>query len=340
MGVGIEKSEQELYTGWVENVDGVVTIEQATEVGQLLTKPDTNFADKFVVGGVARMEEGRLPGKESMVAEVRRLLDEHGVVVIEGGYRSGKSSVLRAVGDGLERDSVVGGVVDTEIFAGKNDPQEVKTMFGEALSYCDGKKVAIMVDELEYLDEDEQMALLEEINRARAEGHKVVISVIGDLRSSSSAELSRSVKERILEMAGDSVVINRLLIDDEMRDLLTPDGENLFTEPMLGYLIREAGGSPFLGNALALASGELLTIGGVEPSSLKEELRRSDTVSGSLSNFAKAVDTVVAVGFDPLTWEWHGEGEPPDVEVYRNMLPRGTSTIFRNWLGGYLKSRK
>jgi hypothetical protein len=45
-------------------------------------------------------------------------------------------------------------------------------------------------------------------------------------------------------------------------------------------------------------------------------------------------------GFDPLTWEWKGTGNMPDVNVYRNMIPKGSSSVFRDWLVTYLQKKR
>lgn len=62
----------------------------------------------------------------------------------------------------------------------------------------------------------------------------------------------------------------------------------------------------------------------------------------SMGSYLSApVEMVMGAGFDPLTWEWKGEGEAPDPTVYKNMLPRSDSDIFKSWLTQYLgvKSR-
>lgn len=111
--------------------------------------------------------------------------------------------------------------------------------------------------------------------------------------------------------------------------------ESLFTDPLIKYLIVQAGGHPLLAQALAESSFKLLKSGDIKPEKIADKLK-SSAKKGVLENFGAVVDTVIDAGFNPLTWEWNGQGKKPNVEVYVNMLPRFTSTIFREWLTDYV----
>ena len=74
-----------------------------------------------------------------------------------------------------------------------------------------------------------------------------------------------------------------------------------------------------------------------EPGKIVEKVKSN--VGDMLEGFSSAVDTIMAAGFDPLTWEWKGEGVKPDSKVYVNMLPGYTSTLFRDWLTEYVKDK-
>jgi hypothetical protein len=92
--------------------------------------------------------------------------------------------------------------------------------------------------------------------------------------------------------------------------------------------------------ALAQHSFDLLNIDETQPRELPSALRRELAQSAVIENFGPVVDTIMDAGFDPLTWEWKGTGNMPDVNVYRNMIPKGSSSVFRDWLVTYLQKKR
>lgn len=328
----------------VQEIPGIVTIEQATDIRQLLT-PDgvkARFAP-FITGRVVDERNGEFFGKKVVVDEMLERLRDTGMVVVEGAHRSGKSSLLRTVGDRLTQDRVVQTSVHYDLQSNYNrTPEEVVEDIQAYIAYhspgikTKGASAIISLDEIEAYDKKNQIELLESVDTLRAQGYKVALAVIGDLHGDSPEELPRATKDKLLSMVGESIVVNRLLDESEMRELLSHGNKPIFTEILTRYLITEAGGHPYLGNALADRVFALLKFNEIEPGKLTEELRTEIRNMRVLDNFGVVVDKIAAAGFDPLTWEWRGEGQQPNVEVYRNMLPRFTSNIFRNWLSDYL----
>lgn len=320
------------------------SIEQATDTSQILTEAGIAAdSNPFIAGSPVSKDYGGFYGRNSLVAEMREKLIANGIVVLEGSHRTGRTSLLRFVTETLTHEGVVQAGLYLDL--GHTHPDQLLSDVKDRIArrtkddpHTTSPKAVIALNQLGSYDPKQHEQLLDVVDHLRSDGHMILLSVIGDLHSRSPSELPPVTKERIVRMAGNSVIINRLFTDEEMWEVLTQRREPLFTEPMIRFLIREAGGNPYLANALAQDSLDLLTIDKVEPIGFIDELRDTVRDHGVLDHFAPTVDIVLSAGFDPVTWQWHGEGKIPDVEVYRNMLPAKTSVVFQDWLKEHLQS--
>jgi len=337
-------------------------VERATQREQLLTPAGMEIPyDPYSEGRPTTEERRSFYGREAILAKIRERLERPGfaLAVIEGGYRSGKTSLLETTGARMVKDGIVGTAIvydlapdcssnSEQVVAGIEDTigGEEAGIEGEAVSAPVRKErpatTLVMLDGVEAYGSLHPEWLTEILDALKAKGYKVAMAVTGDLHGTSAAELPREVKDKLLEMAGDDgVIVNELLTDEEARELLEQSKRQskgpLFTEVMTEYLVAEAGGNPFLASLLASNAFDLLRFRGVEPNGLVQKLE--EAVETELWRFGQVVDVIVSAGFNPLTWEWRGEGTPPDVGVYQNMIPRPTSTIFLRWLTGYLDEK-
>ncbi len=105
-----------------QEIPGIETLEQATRVEQLLTTDgiEAPYAN-FIYGRAVYERRGEFFGKKMVVAQMLEGLKDFGIVVVEGGYRSGKTSLLRTVGDRLLSDGVVGAETSTQYLANRFD---------------------------------------------------------------------------------------------------------------------------------------------------------------------------------------------------------------------------
>lgn len=324
------------------------SVESATEIGDLLTPHgiESDYAPAYIAGNVISESSGTFFGKETILAEIRARLEDTGFAAVEGGHRTGRSSLLRVTSERMVKDESVQAEVYYDLRTDHaKTPEQVIAEIEERISRYhlpgEGTKpvsALIQFDEIEGYEPSNRVKLLEAIGQMKAKGHKIIIAVLGDLYGDSPGELSRQTKDKILEMAGGRVVINRLLNDEEMRKLLAYGGKPVFTEVMTRYLIAEAGGHPYLANELARTIFRVLKSSEFSQGKLTPRLKVWITFSSLDNVFSSVVETIVAAGFNPLTWEWHGSGNKPNVEVYQNMIPRPTSTIFRDWLTAYTKT--
>jgi len=317
----------------------IQTIEQATKVNDLLTHRGIDAPYSPFIVGPPVMDKKTFFGKRREVEEVMQNLKHNDIAVIEGGNKSGKSSLLTAVAESMREKRMVKSAVLYDLH-GDNLPADQILKFIRSDLPRRGKSV-IAFDEIEtYAEKNptELSNLLDKVEELRIEGHKIIFAVNGDLRGDSRKELPRIIKDRLLKMSGNVTTINKLLDESEMRELLAQGGEPFFTEPLIRYIMTQSGGHPYLLSALADRSWILLQEKNTLSPNFSKEIA-SEVTERVLFQFGSVVETILAAGFDPLTWQWNGEGKKPNVEIYQNMLPRYTSTIFKEWLTEHIRKR-
>lgn len=204
----------------VQETPSIKSVEEATKIEHLLTPRgmDASFAP-FIAGRVVREGRGEFFGKKSVLADLREQLMTNGVAIVEGGHRSGKTSILNAIGEKLERE----GLVQTSIFYGlqsntSTSPEQVIKNIKSILDRIPpGSKAVITFDEIEAYNEQNQVKLLELVQQLKEQGHMIVFSVIGDLHGNSPTELPRETKDELLKMTNNIAIVNQLLNDNEAR---------------------------------------------------------------------------------------------------------------------------
>jgi hypothetical protein len=164
----------------------------------------------------------------------------------------------------------------------------------------------------------------------------VLVGVYGDYRYHPG--ISEETKTAFDKLLGDNVVINKLMSDEQVRSLMRRGGRPIFTKTVEDYLISEAGGHPLLASILAETTFDTTR-------SIKLGWRRiewldfwNEVKNGVISkmgdatgDFGRSMRYVREAGFDPHSWVFNGDPRI-NQEVYRNMLPRSSSAIFRKWL--------
>lgn len=327
----------------IDETNTIPSVEQPKQLDQLLTA--RGMTERFHPFRTDPVSGEHFFGKQEEIRDITSKLLGNGIVVLEGGYRGGKTSLMRETAERMRKDGQVSNVefLDIQIYV-RESPENIEKYLRHQISGSVKGKTVIAVDELKgygVSNTERTLRLLDVLKGFRDEGHLVMISTIGDLRGDSQKELPKPVKTRLLSEAGDSIVVNQLLEDSEVRKLLSRGDQPLFTDSTVQYLIREAGGHPMLANYLAEVLWDLLHSvmrGDREIGQIFNDVKK-ESRSGFSVYFPQTVECVIGAGFNPLTWEYVGGGVQPDNEVYVNMLPRYTSTIFRDWLEGYMRRR-
>jgi hypothetical protein len=328
----VEKINERLSLSPLDKVsiDGVLT-----DYGKTAPPP-------FVMGPVGT-ESGVFYGRRGILEAMITAATKTNIAVIEGGYRTGKTSLLFACSEELERR----GLVQTRLFFSLSTGKELEDIRTRIVEHDLRSPAVIVFDEtiiFVTLSPDKIDSLIELIQELKDKGHFVVMSFTGDLTSGSDVIPGgvSSQQQKLLEVIPrESIIVNTLLGNEEIREIVAGGEASIFTEPVIQYLTQEAGGHPLLANLVAynmyhawhgLKEEVNLTI-----PELMEEF--DSMVTAQLGNFfAKSVEMVVGAGFNPLTWEYVGKARyKPDERVYKNMLPATSGGLFRRWLIDFLR---
>lgn len=331
------------------------SLETWVDIDQLLTRKgrSARFVD-FIAGNAVTEGEGFV-GKECVLDEIEAKAFNTGIVVIQAGHRTGKTSLLLTASDRLQKDGVVvaKSYLNLQGLANKSvsrlqeiiDDDVTRRSKGDKKKSVKKYRYVVAFDEVEAYKPSLFPDLVNLVRNITGNGNIALFGVIGDLSTGGEipGELNDRNKAELVELVGQaSLMVNPLMTDDEVRDLLSTGALSVFTESAIQYLVKESGGHPFLANGLARelfsalreVKEKRLGINNL-PDEVKETVR-----SMYCAGFDTPVETVIARGFNPLTWEYIGPPEySPNVEVYRNMLPRESSAIFRGWLEKYLEEK-
>jgi len=231
----------------IDETNSNLSIEQPTQLNQLLTARGMSERFHPYRAGIPVSGE-HFFGKQEEIRDITSKLLSNGIVVLEGGYRGGKTSLMRETAERMRKDGQVSNVefLDIQMYIGES-PENIEEVFRQLISRGGKGKTVIAVDELEGYEvtsQERTMRLLDVLKGFRDEGHFVMIGSIGDLRSDSQKELPKPVKTRLLTDAGDSIVVNKLFDDSDVRRLVSGGEQPLFTDSTVQYLTREAGAHP------------------------------------------------------------------------------------------------
>lgn len=282
----------------------------------------------------SRVEGDEFVGKRDVVAEAMKLVMENHSVGIVGGPGTGKSSVVERM---LEELKIKGGIrgVSKVILSSSSEDDAVRNV--EEIRAKSGKrgKIAIALDG-EAWEIDETSNILEYLATQKDLGHYVVMAIYGDYRFHPG--ISDTIREACGNLIGDSIVVNRLMTDEEIKKKLLFKGRPVFTPEVENYIVLQSGGHPYLASMLA---GEVFRVirrfkfkeGLIEwPRFWKDVFKVVKEQMGGLGgDLGRSLRYVKEAGFDPRTWEFSGDPRISQ-DVYRNMLPRNRSTIFQEWL--------
>lgn len=334
-------------------ISGETPLSRIVDIDQLLTKQgkDTKFTN-FIIGNAVEEKTGFI-GKADILSDIERKAKQNGIVAIAGGLRGGKSSLLKVTSSHLidAGNAQSSSAIYCASFSRKDKVAEMARDITDDRKRKIGKKnkkigQVITFDEIETVGESAFPDFVDLIKTLRSAGNIVILNVIGDLNCDGnvSLELPEKDKKRLLTTVGNSIVVNRLFTDEETRQLVSGGKSPLFSPALIDYLANEAGGHPLLG---ALLAGTMFSVlrklktGELQLNQIMPEF--AEEIHGYLKRggqFSEPTDCVMERGFNPLTWEYSEKFKrQPDEKIYRNMLPRVSSTFFKNWLIEYLAKR-
>lgn len=295
----------------------------------------------FAVGKPANSEAGKFFGAETQLAQAMQYLEQYHVVAIEGGFRSGKTSLMAEVGKRMLAGGKVAAVAGIDMNPGIK-PRDVFALVADRAKMGSEGKMLVLFDEIEAAAsrKDDLIDMLAFIRELVDRGHFVAFTHLGDLSSQVDFMLQAEVRAELSSVAGKAVIVNTLLSDDEMRALINQGDRPLFPKNLQNFLVAEAGGHSYFGNILAAETWSVLGNKKLQKEEFLGLLLREESVKTALIFFKHIVEHILSAGFDPLTWEWQGTKSQPDIEVYRNMIPRTSSTIFTKWLTQYMLERR
>lgn len=73
---------------------------------------------------------------------------------------------------------------------------------------------------------------------------------------------------------------------------------------------------------------------------LSEFIHRARGEYSQIGVFIRPLKTVIDSGYDPISWQYKGNLQPPpDQRVYESMLPRKSATVFWEWANEKLKKK-
>lgn len=294
------------------------------------------------------MEGDLFVGRERVLALLKDALLHQGVTVLEGTKRSGKTSLIRKVLVDLTAEKNIDWfrAVDFQSFAGEQGWDSVKKGLDEERSFVEREgKGALVFSEISALvscGDDCVDGFLDYLGGLKKEGIFVLLEATEDIKSTSVDSIfSPAQKQRLLELVGDAVVVNELMSEEEIRGIVSGGSPPLFTQETIDYLVAQAGGHPMFANILAQGMFDLLKRQQQETPTDTSDAefmdRFREAIKQNMAILIVGVFDVIRGGFDPLTWQYTGPEPKPDEQVYRNMLPRESSTIFREWLAQELQ---
>ncbi|MEK7166539.1 MAG: hypothetical protein AAB874_07060 [Patescibacteria group bacterium] len=334
------------------------TFGQLVDIRQLLTPQGIKVAARRYISNPFSTEVSRngedFVGKQATLHDLEESIASNGIVVLEGGHSTGKTALLKiAVARLVEK-----GAATVSHYVSLESISMVEPIDFER-EIVDGivrrkrkinfarKKAVIALDEIESLGTHQRVdEFVAGISVLRNQGHQILIGIIGDIHAKGDidGELNAHAKQQLISLVHDSVVVNPLFTDDETRQAVSGNPQ-MFTDKIINYLVKEAGGHPRLAKVLAAQLFQILE--GIRKGFIQIPFHyvidrlKDDMAEKHLSAFFPiVVDNVIAAGYNPLTWQYTGKPENrPDERVYRNMLPGESSTIFKEWLMAYLEKR-
>lgn len=324
------------------SVDQLVSSKGMTELNK--SKPENPFTTTIL------NHRERFIGKKDLLLDIEGSLLNHGIAIVAGGHRSGKSELMKQAAQNAIKNETVEtcSFVTFDSYLVLDDEDLDQEINDNALKPLTVRRKGLVIfDEIETLDGDRNGIAVEsvanKVNELVKSGHKVIISVNGDLYSEADTpdELSLPSK-RILQALvskDNNIIKNRQLTDVEIREIITGGNESLFTNLLVEYLVKQAGGHPIIAQEAGFIMFELL----------KDLLNSGKFLYGLLEKFNEelerklpsyfnfVVENIIDVGYDPTDWTWNGQdGKEPSLEIYQNMIPRASSTIFQKYLKEYL----
>lgn len=324
-----------------ETDDQIHTIEQATSIDHLLTNHGKTVIkdgrNPYFFGNPVTEDMG-FAGRKYKIDEIQQALTKSGAVILESGHRNGSTSLLKVAGPKIVENGLANHFhyFDLQAYAGESLSQLEKDLNLDLGEQFESGNSVIAFDEFNAIthpsDNPHQVIVL--FKKLRDRGHKLLINVAGGINTPNLKNIPDDIKKELHKLSNGETVANTLMSDSETEKIIYGNEDPIFSEVATKYLVREAGGNPFL--AALLASTFFDKIRDIQDGfstfyNWQQELE--DETSQKLSSyFEQNVRYIKEAGYDPQTWEYKGEGEPPDRKLFTSMIPRPTSTIFQNWL--------
>lgn len=278
-------------------------------------------------------------GKREELKQIQDLLEKNGVAVVESGYRSGKSSLMKETGKTLTQKGIIAGFYELTLGTGL-ELKDIQFLIDRKLIKHPGEKLLITVDEIGFngsLD-DRFFAYLEKL---KANGHKIILSFFGDYAQHPAVPFRE--KAQIARLFGDSVVVNKLMPDEDIRLIINRYPDTYFSKEVEDFLVKESGGHPlmaqFVSDFLFDQAKEAITNRIPPDDFFKQFITSAVNFDHYMSMFEETVNLVIEAGLDPLTFQTVKE-TGVNREVYENMLPKTSSTIYETWVRNYLANKK
>lgn len=315
-----------------------------------------NSLDELITGWGMVMKENpfslshgvnpeRFVGKKTEVTRLQDALKRDNCAVLMGGSHTGKTSIGNIIGRDFRENSLtkdLSSVVHFHDFA-MYGADRVKNRISQSdrlssLPQVSGEKLKmptlLVIDGISSsVTKEKFLESFQVLEEERSAGTQILFLLNGDIRQSmGGAGVPEFARTKILEFAGrENLVVNRLMADQEIRDIVSGGKPPVFSEKMIQYLVRESGGHPNMAGCLAFEAFSLLRgYRGKKLANLQEEFEKR--IEGSMGMlFRDNLSIAEKAGYDALKQNMKTDSKH-SAEVFSGFFPRFDAQYFHKWL--------
>jgi len=335
------------FAGGLQGLEGreLRVVDLLTEHGKIMQKIPWRMGIPMIsdVDYVERREDMR----------ALEMLKEDHVILIMGGFRSGKTSLAARVAEKLKKELIESGknVVNISQTPWKKADLEQHL---ERKGYSEEEILILQPYEVTW-DSGVETEAVGRLKELKDSGNYLVLECNGDVRESDNDEEKEKMKQLIRGLAGDSIVTIGLATEKQALEAIRSGVDPVFSPQVEEWLVKEAGGNLLWAKILAhfiyrsikktylpansekqREKGLYKWFSGLRKTGDKQITAKWDDIiegakkdlflnAGSLAN---NVVGIMRRGIDPLQWTCP---EGVDIEYYRQTIPNG-SKLFNEWI--------
>lgn len=305
----------------------------------------------WIMGPPVFSDQAYVERKEDETA--LELLKNNHVVLIMGGFRTGKTSMAAGMMGKLKGELEKSG---KNVIQFSQIPWKISALEKnfESEEYT-GKEILVIQPYEVTWDTGVEAGAVNRLRELKEQGNYLVLECNGNVREPGKGEKEEQTKQMIRELVGDSMVTIGIATDRQVLEAIRSGVDPVFSPQIEEWLVKEAGGNLLWAKMLANNLYESIKHT-YTPTNYQEQkdngikrllsrLRKKenkmimaewvDIVAGAkkglfenAGNLGNNVVSMIKRGIDPLQWTCP---EGVDIEYYRQTIPNG-SKLFNEWI--------